>query len=151
MAPPKQIQCTGCGKLLNNGRGYANHKRTCRQQQAEAAVRLDLYRQNMEKRAHAAEEAHRAWIREQAESSYGEHGDASGIGEDTTMVEPIEVCCPYSYNFCDEKSLPMSRLNLSFLLHEPLDFPLAGLVFQHAIRMLLLLLGLGAVLVIRLM
>jgi hypothetical protein len=91
MVPPTgKVQCTGCGKLVNDGRGYANHKRTCKRQQGEAAVRLDLRHQNLEKRAQAEHEELQR-LAEYEELSVTGDGYAFGAGGDD-VVEPMEVC-----------------------------------------------------------
>lgn len=56
MAPPAgKIECPGCGKLLNDGRGYANYKCTCKEQQKEATNCLNLRRENLVKQTQAEE------------------------------------------------------------------------------------------------
>jgi hypothetical protein len=89
--PTGTIQCTGCSKLLNDGRGYANHKRTCKKQQEEATVHLNLRREILEKRARfQAEEVER--MIEPSVIGDGDNFGTGDYGETEPMDAEVGIC-----------------------------------------------------------
>jgi hypothetical protein len=80
--PPHETRCPGCNKPFKSATGYSNHKRQCKLVQSEAAARLNLRRENLNRRDEAAEEV------------AGIHEGSMGNEEAMMEIEDVEMSQP---------------------------------------------------------